>query len=195
MASDLTGMVIYWNKAAEKIYGWSPSEAIGQNIMDLTPARQTKEQAIDIMQKLSAGKTWAGEFLVKRKDGSSFPAFVTDTPMLDSNGKLTGIIGISSDVTERKRAEMELIKAKAEENDRLKSAFLANMSHEIRTPMNGILGFTDLLKTLKLKGEEQQKYIGIIEKSGARMLNIINDIISISKIESSKLKFLFQIQT
>jgi len=94
------------------------------------------------------------------------------------------------DISKRKRAEYELIKAKekAEENDRLKSAFLANMSHEIRTPMNGILGFTDLLKTLKLKGEEQQMYIGIIEKSGTRMLNIINDIISISKIESQQIE-------
>ena len=80
----------------------------------------------------------------------------------------------------------ELIKAKekAEESDRLKSAFLANMSHEIRTPMNGILGFAELLKEPSLSGEEQQKYIKIIQKSGDRMLNIINDIICISKIES-----------
>ncbi|MDP3452912.1 MAG: ATP-binding protein, partial [Bacteroidales bacterium] len=70
------------------------------------------------------------------------------------------------------------------ESDWLKSAFLANMSHEIRTPMNGILGFAGLLKEPKLSGEEQQKYIKIIEKSGVRMLNIINDIVSISKIES-----------
>ena len=80
----------------------------------------------------------------------------------------------------------ELIKAKekAEESNRLKSAFLANMSHEIRTPMNGILGFVGLLKEPKLSGEKQQKYIQLVEKSGARMLNIINDIVSISKIES-----------
>lgn len=90
------------------------------------------------------------------------------------------------DHTERNHVEQELIKAKenAEESDRLKSAFLANMSHEIRTPMNGILGFTDLLKEPNLTGEEQHEYISIIQKSGNRMLNIINDIISISKIES-----------
>ncbi|TXE16719.1 response regulator [Psychroserpens burtonensis] len=85
----------------------------------------------------------------------------------------------------QKRAD-ELIIAKdhAEESDKLKSAFLANMSHEIRTPMNGILGFADLLKEPGLTGDEQQKYITIIKKSGLRMLNIINDIINISKIES-----------
>ncbi|OFX17774.1 MAG: hypothetical protein A2033_02295 [Bacteroidetes bacterium GWA2_31_9] len=80
--------------------------------------------------------------------------------------------------------ELHLAKEKSEENDRLKSAFLANMSHEIRTPMNGILGFADLLKKSDLSGEMQQEYIGIIERSGFRMLNIINDIVDISKIES-----------
>jgi len=95
-----------------------------------------------------------------------------------------------TDITMLKYAENELIKAKvkAEEGGRLKSAFLANMSHEIRTPMNGILGFTELLKTLKLEVKEQQNYIGIIEKSGTRMLSIINDIISISKIESQQME-------
>ena len=84
--------------------------------------------------------------------------------------------------------ELVNAKEKAEESDRLKSAFLANMSHEIRTPMNGILGFAELLKEPKLTGDEQQKYIRIIEKSGARMLNIINDIVDISKIESGQMK-------
>lgn len=85
-------------------------------------------------------------------------------------------------------AQLQKAKEKAEENDRLKSAFLANMSHEIRTPMNGILGFAELLKEPMLPGEVQQEYINIIEKSGARMLNIINDIISISKVESGQME-------
>ena len=88
-------------------------------------------------------------------------------------------------ITADKKAEKELKAAfdKAQESDRLKSAFLANMSHEIRTPMNGILGFAELLKEPHLT-DEQQQYIGIIQKSGDRMLNIINDIVDISRIES-----------
>ena len=103
-----------------------------------------------------------------------------------SEGSITGVSALSIDVTDRKKEEEALIKAKekAEESDRLKSAFLANMGHEIRTPMNGIIGFSELLKNSTLTGEEQQRYIKIIETSGVRMLNIINDLIDISKIES-----------
>jgi signal transduction histidine kinase/CheY-like chemotaxis protein len=89
---------------------------------------------------------------------------------------------------EKRAAELVIAKERAEESDSLKSSFLANMSHEIRTPMNGILGFTELLKEPNLTGAEQQEYINIIEESGARMLNIINDIITISKIESGQME-------
>jgi len=90
------------------------------------------------------------------------------------------------DITERKQAEtaIKIAKEHAEESDRLKSAFLANMSHEIRTPLNGILGFAEILKDQSLTIEETQEYIRIIEKGGKRMLNIINDLINISKIEA-----------
>ncbi len=93
---------------------------------------------------------------------------------------------LQQDIQRRKQVEQELINAKekAEESDRLKSAFLANMSHEIRTPMNGILGFTDLLSEPGLTGKQQQKYIGIIQKSGERMLNTVNDLVDISRIET-----------
>lgn len=77
--------------------------------------------------------------------------------------------------------------ARAIESDRLKSAFLVNMSHEVRTPMNAILGFSELLKNPSLTGEQQQEYIDIIEKSGERMLLLINDIVSISRLESGQI--------
>ncbi len=87
-------------------------------------------------------------------------------------------------------AELKEALQKAEESDRLKSAFLANMSHEIRTPMNGILGFAQLLKEPMTSLEDQKKYVQIIEKSGERMLNIINDLINISKIESGQMEII-----
>ncbi len=110
---------------------------------------------------------------------------VTFNPIV-KKGEVIGGSCFGSDITERKLAEIELKRAKdrAEESDRLKTAFLANMSHEIRTPMNGILGFAELLKNPELTGDEQKEFISIIEKSGARMLNIINDIVDISRIEA-----------
>jgi PAS domain S-box-containing protein len=124
----------------------------------------------------------------KLDTGDNSIKYVLANGIVSNNGEKCLVTLV--DITKLKHAENELIRArvKAEEGDRMKSAFLANMSHEIRTPMNGILGFTELLKNLKLKGEEQQEFIRIIEKSGAHMLNIINDIISISKIESQQIE-------
>ena len=108
----------------------------------------------------------------------------------NKNGKVKRYDGSVLNITDKRKTEIALKKAleKAKESDKLKSAFLANMSHEIRTPMNGILGFSELLKSPNLSGEKRHKYIEIIEKSGKRMLNIINDIVDISKIEAGLMK-------
>ena len=102
-------------------------------------------------------------------------------------GEFKQIGSLFSDFVEQKK-ELRFAKEKAEESDILKSTFLANISHEIRTPMNGILGFIELLKEPILSGEEHQQYINIIEHSGKRMLNIINDLIIISKVETKQLE-------
>lgn len=113
-------------------------------------------------------------------------------PLKNQLGEVDNIVITHEDITERKKAENDLLKAKdkAEESDRLKSAFLANMSHEFRTPMNGILGFSELLQQPVLTGDEKNEYIEIIKQSGARMLNIIDDIINISKLESGEVEVL-----
>ncbi|HEX5736198.1 MAG TPA: PAS domain S-box protein [Blastocatellia bacterium] len=105
MATDLEGKIIYWNRFAEKLYGWSAREAVGRNVMDVTPAEKMKEQAAEIMERLTEGQSWSGEFLVRRRDGSAFWSLITDSPIHDSNGNLIGVVGISVDITERKRAE------------------------------------------------------------------------------------------
>ncbi|HST51762.1 MAG TPA: PAS domain S-box protein [Pyrinomonadaceae bacterium] len=111
IATDLAGKIIYWNQHAEKLYGWSAEEAVGRDIVEITPAESSREQAAEIMSRLVAGETWSGEFDLRRRDGVAFPALVTDTPIHDEAGRLVGIVGVSADITERRRAEAAMREA------------------------------------------------------------------------------------
>lgn len=184
--TNTNGDIEYVNPKFVDTTGYTIEEVVGKNSRFLKSGYTTPAEYNDLWQTLKEGKEWHGEFKNKRKDGSLFWESATISPIINDQGESTHYIAFKEDITKRKIEEQELINAKlkAEESDRLKLAFLANMSHEIRTPMNGILGFTELLKAPYLTGDEQQEYISIIEKSGKRMLNIINDIVSISKIES-----------
>ncbi len=115
---------------------------------------------------------------------------VRKAPIINIEGKMVGIVGSSRDVTLQKKTESELITAKerAEESDRLKSAFLANMSHEIRTPMNSILGFISLMQEPGVTPDEQQVYYQAVKSGGERLLNTINDIIELSRIDSGEMQ-------
>jgi PAS domain S-box-containing protein len=187
---DTLGKYLLFNHAAEVFTGKKAGKVLGKDDTTLFPA----DEATTIMQSdqkvMKEGKIATFEEYATIANGKKTIFLNTKGPILDKNGKVVGLFGVARDITERKQAEMELIKAKehAEESDQLKSAFLANMSHEIRTPMNGILGFIELLKEPDLTGPEHDKYIQVIEKSGARLLNIINDIISISKVESGQME-------
>ena len=186
--TNTKGEIEYINPKFVETTGYSIEEVLGQNPRILKSDYTSPKEYKELWETITAGNEWQGEFRNKRKDGTLFWESSTISPIINIEGKTTHFIAITEDITRRKIVEKELIKSKerAEESDRLKLVFLANMSHEIRTPMNGILGFTELLKEPKLSGEEQQEYISIIEKSGRRMLNIINDIISISKVESGQ---------
>ena len=170
--------------------GYEPEEVM-QNWTDFITDNPINQKAIEYTEAaIQTGRRQPTyELEMQRKDGRKIIVEVREAPVVE-NGKTVSIVGSLADITERKKAEFELIKAKekAEEADRLKSAFLANMSHEIRTPMNGILGFAELLREPDLGQEQQLEYVSIIEKSGQRMLNIINEIIDISKIESGTME-------
>jgi len=179
------------NKAHAQSFGLGmPGEAVGKTDFDFFTEGHARSAYEDELTIIHTGKALIKEEKVISRDHPDSWVSTVKLPLIDHEGNIVGTFGISSDITEQKKAEVELLKEKekAEESDRLKSAFLANMSHEIRTPMNGILGFADLLKEPGLSGDIQQEYIQIIEKSGARMLNIINDIIDISKIESGQME-------
>jgi len=179
------------NKSHAKTFGLKmPEEAIGKTDFDFFTEEHARSAYEDENKIIQTGKALIKEEKETWKDRPDSWVSTVKLPLIDNEGRIVGSFGISEDITDRKLAEFELLKAKdkAEESDRLKSAFLANMSHEIRTPMNGILGFADLLKEPNLSGDSQQEYIQVIQKSGIRMLNIINDIIDISKIESGQME-------
>jgi PAS domain S-box-containing protein len=105
IVTDPNGVIIYWNRFAESLYGWAKNEALGRNIVALVVAPEAMAQSNEIMARLRAGQNWSGECLLQRRDKTKFPAFVTDTPVFDAQGNLKAIIGVSSDITERKRVE------------------------------------------------------------------------------------------
>ena len=224
---DLESRFIRVNKAMATKHGLNEMKKIeGLTDFDLFTHEHAIQAFNDEQEIIRTGKPIVNiEEKETYADGRITWAQTSKMPLLNLEGKIIGTFGISRDITQRKKNELQLLrnsekiaaqneefqqineefqqineelnhanfeligaKEKAEESDRLKSAFLANMSHEIRTPMNGILGFADLLKEPELTGEERQEYIGIIEKSGLRMLNIINDLIDISKVESGQME-------
>ena len=88
IATDLEGIVIYWNQFAEKLYGWTSTEAIGRHVMELTTPEQMTEEALDIMSRLRQGESWTGEFNVQGRDGTTFPVQIINSPINDENGKI-----------------------------------------------------------------------------------------------------------
>ncbi|MFP4025746.1 MAG: PAS domain S-box protein [Thiohalospira sp.] len=188
--SDANGIIEYINPAFEKITGYSSEEIIGKNPSILKSGFHSTEFYKKLWETIISGKDWKGELKNKKKNGELYWEDAIISPIINDNDEIKHFVAVKEDITEKKKMIEDLIQAKekAEESDRLKSAFLANVSHEIRTPMNGILGFADLLKKPNLTNEKQQGYIDIIEKSGKRMLDLIDDLINISRIESGEIE-------
>lgn len=185
--TDKNGTLTYINPEFTRMYGYEADEVIGKSTPRiLKSGHHPENQFIYFWQRLLRKQSIYEEYHNKCKDGRIVVVEASADPILDEHEEIIGFLGIQRNIDERKQTEKELIaaKLKAEESDRLKSAFLANMSHEIRTPMNGIMGFAELLKEPALSSDDKNHFIEIIERSGRRMLNIINDIIDISKIES-----------
>src|SRR5450759_2400591 len=176
---------VYVNQGALRNLGFSGEEILALTPVDIKPEFTTDSFLLAIEPLLTGKKDILNfETIHQRKNGTTYPVDIY-LQLSEFEGKQV-FVAIILDITKRKQAESELIKAKekAEESDRLKSAFLTNMSHEIRTPMNGILGFAELLKEPNLSSDDMEDYIQTIQISGARMLNTINNIVDISKIES-----------
>ncbi|GEM_PF-232548 len=186
--TDLEDKILFVNESFLKTYGYEAYELIGKNISIVNSQRNVNE-LINKILPTTIHNEWHGELLNKRKDGTEFPIYLSTATIKDNENNILGLIGVATDITERKRTEKELIEAKdkAEENDRLKTAFLQNISHEIRTPMNAIIGFSELVEMGINDPEKVKDYTKIIRQRSNDLLGIINDLLDIARIESDQL--------
>lgn len=185
---DLQGKYLLANKQAEKLVGLNKAELSEKTLAEvLDPVTAAKHKKIDELI-LKTKKGASCNDTVQAADGSTRFLLAEKFPLLDENGNVFAIAGISTDISEIRHYQNELLKAKeaAEAGTKIKSDFLANMSHEIRTPMNSILGMAEILMETPLD-EEQKNYLNILIRASEGLLKILNDILDLSKIESGQI--------
>jgi PAS domain S-box-containing protein len=182
---DAAGHITFVNQAVKQIYGYEPEEMIGCSFSDFLAPGQTDPNRELQQRLLTEDFVFQYESVVLAKDGRPIDVNTKAIARRDAEGKIAGTTGTASDITERKQAETALLEAKeaADRANRAKSEFLSNMSHELRTPLNAILGFSQLLARDPSLNPDQQQHLGIITRSGEHLLELINSILQMSKIE------------
>mgnify|MGYP000243180397 CR=1 FL=1 len=186
MTTDPQGIITDANKQMEALTGCTRDELIGAPFKNYFTDPERADAAIKLV--LSEKKVTNYELTARTRDGKQTVVSYNATTFYDRDRRLQGVFAAARDVTERKRLDHALEEAKesAEDANRAKSDFLARMSHEIRTPMNAIIGMADLLWETPL-ASEQREYVRIFKKAGTQLLDLINDILDLSKVESGHL--------
>ena len=186
--SSLDGILLSWNRGAERLFGYSAEEAIGKPVSMLLPPESRVRAPIEWE------RAWRGEevptFEATRvtRDGDTVVVAVTLSAIADDSGRPTAVAAIARDVTEQKQAQATLAAAhaKAVETSQLKSQFVANMNHELRTPLNGVIGVSRLLEDTKLD-VQQREYVHALRSSGEGLMSVVEAILDFSAIEAGHL--------
>lgn len=189
IVTDKNGFIEYINKKFTEVTGFLSENVIDKSAKMLLPGESFIDDNKEKYLKLIDGQAVRGEMLSKRKDGSEYWEFVSITPIRNEFDLLTNFVVVKEDITMRKKMEQEIIDAlnKAKQSDTLKNAFLQNMSHEIRTPLNAIVGFSSLLgDPNSVRPEIVKEYTNIINKSSNQLLAIVNDVLTISSIQTGQ---------
>lgn len=181
------GEITMISQSVLKRLGYLPEEVIGHKIIEFFPDKKRIHSALIRLRKTKSLRNF--EITMYRKDGTERQFMINMLMFTNDKGKPTEVAVLARDITELKRNELELLKSKehAERSLKVKEGFLANMSHEIRTPMNGVIGMIDLLGETPLN-PEQKDYVLTIKRSSETLLNILNDILDLSKIEAGKME-------
>jgi PAS domain S-box-containing protein len=207
LTRDMSGKITFWNRGAEKLFGYSAAEAIGRTARELHMRNLSDDEFEALRSQVQARQHWANEGERITKSGKLIYVAAKAAPMYDEHGTMIGAIGIAQDISERREMELALRRAHdeleervlerteqlaaatvaAEQASRAKSDFLANMSHEVRTPMNGVLGMLTLLLKSELQ-PRQRHFAQTAHNSGVALLKVLNDILDFSKIEAGKLE-------
>jgi PAS domain S-box-containing protein len=197
--TNARGRITYVNDKFCAISQFSRGELLGRDHRIINSGFHSKEFIRGLWTAISAGNVWKGDIKNRAKDGTFYWMDTTIVPCLDADGKPVHYTAIRADITERKRFEhalqqtnMELEHARlmAEQANRAKSEFLSGMSHELRTPLNGIIGFTEFLideKPGPLR-PKQKEYLGDVLNSGRHLLQLINDVLDLAKVEAGKME-------
>ncbi len=178
---DLTGQVVGWNPGAERLFGFTPAEALGHRMEELVATPDSRAEVRANIERTLGGEWIRAISRRARKDGTPVDVEISSVPVVVDGVKM-GMIGIYHDITDLLRARRE-----AEAANEAKTAFLATMSHEIRTPLNAVIGMSGLLLNTPL-ADEQREYAEIVRQSGDALLTVINDILDFSKIEAGRLE-------
>lgn len=190
---DSTGHLILANSAFYSVLGMTRDEysvVEADALLHPDSANYTAEK----VAALERAGYYETEILLRHKAGHYIVLSTKAVQIRNDAGELIGSLSISRDITEFKRTQQELIDAKemAEASNRLKSSFLANISHEIRTPLNGVVGFSNLLMMNDLTAEQKREYIELINSNSEKLIQIIGDIIDLSRLESSQIEICYE---
>ncbi len=185
---DNDGHLIFCNEYLLKMTGYRFYEVVGKSWVDIFVHRDKKSEIRKNIEQHNVSNYHENQILTKK--GELIDVFWSNVLLKDENGEVTGIASIGENITERKLTEENLLasKEKAEESDRLKTIFLSNMSHEIRTPLNAIVGFSELMADDTISNDVKAEYYEIIKRSGNKLIQIINDILDVSKLETKQFK-------
>jgi|GEM_PF-754536 len=182
-------IVLYVNPAIKNISGYSPEEVIGKSVNIIHNKSLEDRRMVALEKSLREGRSYHGELLNYDKEGKEYWTFINAFPVPDENGNITSFAAIERDITREREMRNELIRSKklAEAANQTKTDFLANMSHELRTPLNSILGMTRILKESNLN-PEQRELVRTVFQSSLNLLEIVNDILDLSKIEAGEVE-------
>jgi PAS domain S-box-containing protein len=187
ISKDLNGVIQTWNAAAERLFGYTPAEAIGRHISLIIPEDRLDEEAYVIGQIRSGGSVDHYETIRRRKDGSPIEISLSVSPIHGPDGTIIGASKIARDITERKRLERV-----AAEASRAKDEFLATLSHELRTPLNTVVGYIQMLQHGALPPDQQARALDVMDRNATALRRLVDDVLDTSRIITGKMQIELQ---